>query len=249
MNSSSRCAASLLRRAVLEAAESQSGVATTLRRRLDRSTQHGVRYLSSCGILATPSTKLPQLSPALVSRQQARSFLNLAAPLMGSKRTEYAEARILGYSIEQMYDVVADVENYKLFVPWCNSSKVLSHSKGITKAELEVGFAPIVERYVSEISVIPRHQIRAVCSDGKLFNHLETIWRFGPGIAGQPNTCTLDFYVSFEFKSLLHSQLATIFFDEVVKQMVTAFEKQAAKIYGPQTVALRTEKRRAARAV
>uniref|UniRef100_F6U2L8 Coenzyme Q-binding protein COQ10 START domain-containing protein n=1 Tax=Xenopus tropicalis TaxID=8364 RepID=F6U2L8_XENTR len=196
--------------------------------------QHGNRYLSSCGILASQCPALPL--PATPAQVPRRTFLNLAAPLLGSKRIEYSESKVLGYSIEQMYDIVADVANYKIFVPWCNCSKVLSCKKGVTRAELEVGFPPVVERYVSEISVIPRHQVRAVCSDGRLFSHLETVWRFSPGLSGRPDTCTLDFYVSFEFKSLLHSQLANVFFDEVVKQMVCAFEKQAARIYGRQVV-------------
>ncbi|XP_063281473.1 coenzyme Q-binding protein COQ10 homolog B, mitochondrial-like [Pelobates fuscus] len=233
-----RNASSALLRALVEA---ESRPARAVLGRMKNQHQ-AIRHINSCGILASHCTKLPHPSHI---QMQTRSFLNLAAPFIGNKRMDYSESKVLGYSIEQMFDIVASVENYKFFVPWCKSSKVLSTHKEVTKAELEVGFPPIVERYVSKISVIPQHQIRAVCNDGKLFSHLETVWRFSPGLSGRPDTCTLEFYVSFEFKSLLHSHLATVFFDEVAKQMVLAFENQAARTYGRQNIPLRAAKRRA----
>uniref|UniRef100_A0A3Q0RYM8 Si:ch73-141c7.1 n=1 Tax=Amphilophus citrinellus TaxID=61819 RepID=A0A3Q0RYM8_AMPCI len=212
----------LLLKALLEVSEAHSS--KVVRGNTKRA---NFSVLSSCGVLAARRASLQFCTPPSTP---SRSFINLAAPIT-NRRMEYTECRTLGYTAEQMYSVVASVNHYQHFVPWCKKSRVLRARNGGFLAELEIGFPPLVERYISEVTVVPNHQVRAVCTDGSLFSHLETIWRFSPGDRNLPDSCKVEFYVSFEFKSLLHSQLASVFFDEVVKQMVSAFESQAARLY------------------
>ncbi|CAI5947679.1 unnamed protein product [Closterium sp. NIES-65] len=66
-----------------------------------------------------------------------------------SRREEYEEAFVPGspcYSPEQVFDVVAGVEHYSAFLPWCVGSHVLWRAPDGMEAELEIGFHMLREK-------------------------------------------------------------------------------------------------------
>jgi coenzyme Q-binding protein COQ10 len=134
--------------------------------------------------------------------------------------------------MQQMYEVVSDVEHYYQFVPFCKKSHVYGHRPGFLKADLIIGFPPLNERYTSNVTLIKPSLVRAECKDGRLFNYLLNYWKFNPGLKDIPQSCVIDFLVTFEFKSLLHSQLSNLFFDQLVKQMEHAFINEAQNRFG-----------------
>nr|XP_031849626.1 coenzyme Q-binding protein COQ10 homolog B, mitochondrial isoform X2 [Nomia melanderi] len=149
-----------------------------------------------------------------------------------SKMKEYEGRKLIGFSMEQMYDVVADVENYKNFVPFCKKSDIIFKKEDTLKANLVIGFPPIKEYYTSKVTMVRPRLVKAECTDGRLFNHLNTLWLFSPGLKNNVQTCVIDFSLSFEFKSLIYSHFSNLFFNEIVRQMENAFIEEAKRRYG-----------------
>nr|XP_003708105.2 PREDICTED: coenzyme Q-binding protein COQ10 homolog B, mitochondrial [Megachile rotundata] len=148
------------------------------------------------------------------------------------KTKEYEGRKLIGFSMEQIYNVVADVQNYKHFVPFCKKSDVIYKKDDVLKANLVIGFPPINESYTSKVTMVKPHLVKAECTDGRLFNHLNTLWLFSSGLKNNAQTCVIDFSLSFEFKSIIHSHLSNLFFNEIVRQMENAFLAEAERRYG-----------------
>lgn len=138
--------------------------------------------------------------------------------------------------MEEMFEVVSDVENYTNFVPFCKRSLVSTRTDTYLRGELEIGFSPIVESYVSHVTMDRPRLVSAKCKEGKVFDYLATTWKFSPGLKNKKRTCVIDFHVDFQFKSVLHSQLAHMFFDELVRQMESAFFEEAKRRFGTASI-------------
>lgn len=70
------------------------------------------------------------------------------------------------YSPEQLFDVVAAVDLYHGFVPWCQRSDIIRlNPDGSFDAELEIGFKFLVESYVSHVELERPKRIKV-----KIFN-------------------------------------------------------------------------------
>lgn len=140
----------------------------------------------------------------------------------------HAEQKFIPYTAEQLFDLVADVEKYPEFLPWCVRSIVKSRSPHEIVAELTVGFGPFKESYTSRVQLDRPRRIVVRCERGP-FKHLDNIWTFAPATGG----CLVDFYVDFEFRSRLLRNAIGMVFNEGIRLMVKAFITRAKDIYGP----------------
>ncbi|XP_062207022.1 uncharacterized protein LOC133908853 [Phragmites australis] len=168
-----------------------------------------------------------------LARTQSRFFLGCGDGEEGSVLSKvYEERRVMGYSPEQMFAVVAAVDLYEDFVPWCQRSRIIRrHDDGSFDAELEIGFKFLVESYVSHVEMEKFKYIKTTASESGLFDHLINVWEFKPGPV--PGTCDLYFLVDFKFQSPLYRQVASMFFKEVVSRLVSSFSDRCFRIYGP----------------
>jgi len=141
----------------------------------------------------------------------------------------HIEQKHLPYTPEQMFDLVADVARYQEFAPWCIASRInRRESDSVFYADLIVGYKLFRERFSSKVVLEKPNSIHIEYLKGPLKN-LRNHWKF---IRQPDGSCLIDFSVEFEFSNVALQTLANMFFNEVVKRMVGAFEARAQQLYG-----------------
>jgi len=146
-----------------------------------------------------------------------------------SKRT----TTTVPHTADQMFDLVADVEKYPAFIPWCIALRVLetgvADGQGTLTADMIVAYKVFREKFRSRVILDRENKtIDASYLDGP-FRSLENHWRF----TGQPEGgSVIDFEIDFEFKNFLLQATAQAVFDKAFARMSEAFVKRADEVYG-----------------
>ena len=110
------------------------------------------------------------------------------------------ESKTVNYSKDQMFDLVADIDRYDEFLPWCNNSKIINTSIKddikIVIADLEIGYDQFVYTYRSEVKLHKdKSEINVRNLDGP-FKYLENNWKF---LTVNESECEIQFKIDFEF--------------------------------------------------
>lgn len=137
------------------------------------------------------------------------------------------------YTTKQIFDIVADIEQYPKFLPWCSEAIILTREEMVLTAKLFINFNNFSKNYVSKIILHPPNEKNDCFIDVEAisgpFKHLSNKWRFRE-IAN--NGCEINFFIDFAFDNLIFETLISSFFQKAVNKMSNAFSKRALEIYG-----------------
>ena len=141
------------------------------------------------------------------------------------------ETKFLCYTARQMYNLVADVDSYPEFLPWCAAARVKSVTpEGTThvmSADLVISFKVFRERFESRVILNNEElSIDTEYLEGP-FKHMKSNWKFEDLEDG----CAVTFFVDFEFKNMILQRIIGLVFNEAMQQIVRAFESRADALY------------------
>jgi coenzyme Q-binding protein COQ10 len=144
--------------------------------------------------------------------------------------------RNVPHSAEAMFDLVADVDRYPEFVPFCERLDVRARRRDGEREELiasmAVGYKLLRESFTSKVTLDrPALKIRADYLDGP-FRTMENRWEFKP--VGE-ETSEIFFCIHYEFRSRTLDALMGRMFDRVFRTFADAFQARADKVYGSKT--------------
>jgi len=135
---------------------------------------------------------------------------------------------LVGYSAQQMFELVDQIENYAQFLPWCGSTRVQSRDESIVVATIHIDYFHLKQSFTTENTRQAPHLIQMRLREGP-FQRLDGLWRF---TALNQEACKVDLRLHYAFSSKLIENLVNPVFSLIAGTLVEAFVERAEKLYG-----------------
>lgn len=129
----------------------------------------------------------------------------------------------------QVFDLILDVESYPEFVPWCESTTIISKTDQEIIAKMKVNYKGFTESYTSRVTTKKTDknllvEVKAINGPFKFLNNYWTITKENEG-------CKVDFQIDLEFKSFVLDKMMGLFFTNAADKMIEAFERRAKELF------------------
>ncbi len=145
----------------------------------------------------------------------------------------HAVSRQVGYSCNQLFDLVADVEHYPEFVPFWVAARVRRVNDQLYYTDQVIELKLIHLQFRTKTTLIRSRRIEVMTTE-KPFRLMRICWDFEPSEDGG---CTAHLAVELDFRSNTLSRLMGLVSHEMVTRLIDAFEGRARLIHGPSRVA------------
>lgn len=135
---------------------------------------------------------------------------------------------LVPYSRAQMFDLVADVEKYPEFMPWCGGTRVLERDEHGMRASVTISFAGVRQAFTTQNHHEYPGLITLDLVDGP-FSLLTGRWEFNE-LA--PQACKVLFTMEYAFSSRALEAVVGPVFNRIASSFIDSFTRRAQDRYG-----------------
>ncbi|MEM6603852.1 MAG: type II toxin-antitoxin system RatA family toxin [Pseudomonadota bacterium] len=148
--------------------------------------------------------------------------------------TDIKLRKICDVSPALAFETVKNFNAYPEFLPWCagarlKSSETDAKGREVFIADLIIAYKGFSESFTTEVTCDPTIKKIDIKYLKGPFKKLSSYWRFDD-VKGDESKSEIEFMINFEFKSMIFSKIVSVFFEEAMRKMISAFEKRFVEI-------------------
>ncbi|NOL48947.1 type II toxin-antitoxin system RatA family toxin [Pelistega europaea] len=134
---------------------------------------------------------------------------------------------LVPYSAEQMFDLVAAVDKYPEFMPWCGGAQIKERTEQGLVGSVTISFAKLTQTFTTRNTHHYPHKITLQLVDGP-FSSLHGTWEF---IKLDEKACKVVFTLDYDFSNRALALVIGPVFNRIANSFIDSFTQRAKAIY------------------